>query len=160
MTLIDIAPGRAEVAAALGVGFALPAAATGECDVVIHASASAAGLATALHLAGEEASVVEVSWYGAGEVPVALGEAFHSRRLRLVSSQVGQLPVARRPRWSHRRRMATAVALLADPALDRLLAPGIDFHDLPAQLPDILAAPSGVLCQLIRYPKNAVPPDP
>jgi len=152
VTLVDVAPGRADVAAALGVGFALPDAAPGECDAVIHASASAAGLATALRLAGEEASVVELSWYGAGEVPVALGEAFHSRRLRLVSSQVGQVPASRRPRWSHRRRLAAAVALLADPALDCLLAPAIDFHDLPARLPDILAAPGGVLCQLIRYP--------
>jgi len=152
VTLVDIAPGRAEIAAALGVGFALPEAAPGECDVVIHASASAEGLATALRLAGEEATVVELSWYGEGAVPVALGEAFHSRRLRLVSSQVGALPPTRRPRWSHRRRMAAAVALLADPVLDRLLAPAIDFRDLPARLPDILAAPGGVLCQLIRYP--------
>jgi hypothetical protein len=83
---------------------------------------------------------------------VHLGQAFHSRRLRLISSQVGQIPAARRPRWSYRRRMATAVALLADPALDCLLAPAIDFHELPALLPKILGAPGGVLCQLIRYP--------
>jgi threonine dehydrogenase-like Zn-dependent dehydrogenase len=152
VTLVDIAVERAAVAAPLGVGFALPDAAPTECDVVIHASATAAGLATALRLAGEEASVIELSWYGAGAVPVALGEAFHSRRLRLVSSQVGQIPPQRRPRWTYRRRMATAVALLADPALDCLLAPAIGFDDLPARLADIFAAPGGVLCQLIRYP--------
>lgn len=152
VTLIDIAPRRAAIAAALGVGFALPDAAAGECDVVIHASASAAGLATALRLAGEEASVVELSWYGAGEVPVALGEAFHSRRLRLVSSQVGRVSASRRLRWSHRRRLGAALALLADPALDCLLAPPVDFRDLPARLPEILGEGAGVLCQLIRYP--------
>lgn len=157
VTLIDIVPERAIIAAALGVRFALPDDSPTECDVVIHASASAAGLATALHLAGDEAIVVELSWYGAGDVPVALGEAFHSRRLRLISSQVGQLPAARRPRWSHRRRMATAMSLLADPALDCLLAPPIDFHDLPARLPDLLTAPGGVLCQLIRYPAAPAP---
>lgn len=155
VTLVDIEPRRAAIAAALGVDFALAAEAPDECDVVIHASASAAGLATALELAGEEATVVELSWYGAGAVPVALGEAFHSRRLRLVSSQVGQVSPSRRPRWSHWRRMAAAVALLADPALDILLAPAVDFHDLPARLPDILAEPGGVLCQLIRYPASA-----
>jgi hypothetical protein len=152
VTLVDIDEGRAAIAVALGVRFAPPGAAPGECDVVIHASASAAGLATALRLAGNEASVVELSWYGAGDVAVPLGEAFHSRRLRLISSQVGQVAPSRRPRWSYARRMEAAIRLLADPALDALIAPAVDFHDLPAQLPKILSAPSGVLCQLIRYP--------
>jgi hypothetical protein len=156
VTLVDIDASRAATAAALGVGFALPDATAGECDLVIHASASPAGLATALRLAGDEATVVELSWYGTGDVAVPLGEAFHSRRLRLISSQVGQVAPSHRPRWSHARRMAAAVALLADPALDALLAAPVDFHDLPAQLPKILGAPGGVLCQLIRYPAATV----
>ena len=152
VTLVDIEPRRAAIAAALGVGFALPDAEAGECDLVIHASATAAGLATALRLAGEEASVVELSWYGAGEVAAPLGEAFHSRRLRLISSQVGQVASSRRPRWSHARRMDAAVRLLADPALDCLISPAVDFHDLPARLPKILTESRDVLCQLICYP--------
>jgi threonine dehydrogenase-like Zn-dependent dehydrogenase len=152
VTLVDIDKSRAAAAAALGVGFALPEAAPGECDLVIHASASQAGLATALRLAGNEATVLELSWYGAGEVAVPLGEAFHSRRLRLISSQVGQVAATHRPRWSHRRRMEAALALLADPALDALLTPAVDFHDLPRALAKILTGPGGVLCQLVRYP--------
>jgi NADPH:quinone reductase-like Zn-dependent oxidoreductase len=157
VTLIDIDDSRAAVAATLGVRFALPDAAPGECDVVIHASATAAGLATSLRLAGAEATVVELSWYGAGEVAVPLGEAFHSRRLRLISSQVGQVAPSHRPRWSHARRMEAALALLADPALDAVIAPAVDFPDLPAQLPRILSQPGGVLCQLIRYPASHHP---
>jgi len=152
VTLIDIDKSRAAVAAALGVGFATPEAAPCECDVVIHASASQAGLAMALELAGNEAAVVELSWYGAGAVAVPLGEAFHSRRLRLISSQVGQVAPSHRPRWSHGRRMEAAIALLADPALDALIAPAVDFYDLPVALPKILHPPGGALCQLIRYP--------
>jgi hypothetical protein len=60
-----------------------------------------------------------------------------------------------RPRWSHARRLAAALGLLADPTLDALLAPAVDFHDLPAALPRILTGPDGVLCQLIRYPAAA-----
>jgi hypothetical protein len=93
-----------------------------------------------------------LSWYGAGDVAVPLGGAFHSRRLRLISSQVGQVSPSHRSRWSHGRRLAAALGLLADPALDALLAPAVGFHDLPAALPRILAGPDGVLCQLIRYP--------
>ncbi len=151
VTLIDVDPARAAIAAALGVGFALPEVAPGECDVVYHASATADGLATALRLAGNEARVIELSWYGTGAVAAPLGEAFHSRRLQLVCSQVGQVAPSHRPRWPHARRLAAALALLADPALDTLLAPAVDFDDLPARLSEILADGSGVLCQLVRY---------
>lgn len=154
-TLVDVEPTRADVAHALGVGFALPDEAPAECDLVFHASGTPEGLATALRLAGEEATVVELSWYGTGETPVALGGAFHSRRLRLVSSQVGRVALSHRTRWSPRRRLAAALDLLADPSLDALLAPAVPFHNLPALLPDILGPASGALCQVIRYPAAA-----
>ncbi|HEX9322762.1 MAG TPA: zinc-binding alcohol dehydrogenase [Xanthobacteraceae bacterium] len=151
VVLVDITASRAELAKRLGVDFALPADAPGDCDLVFHASGTPAGLATALRAAGEEAAVIELSWYGSAEVPIRLGEAFHSRRLRLVSSQVGQVAPSHRARWTPQRRLAAALNLLADPALDALLAPAIAFGDLPAQLPAIFAAESGVLCQLIDY---------
>src|SRR5664280_2435662 len=101
VTLVDINPERAEMARKLGVDFAKPDAAPVDCDLVIHASGTAEGLSTALALAGEEATVLELSWYGEGQVAVPLGGAFHSRRLRLISSQVGQVAPSRRPRWTH-----------------------------------------------------------
>ena len=152
VTLVDINPARAELAQKFGVSFATPEAAPTDCDLVVHASGTAAGLATALSLAGFEATVLELSWYGDALVPVPLGAAFHSRRLRLVSSQVGHVAPSHREGWTHHRRLADAVALLADSRLDALLAPAVAFHDLPARLPDILNAKNGVLCQLISYP--------
>lgn len=151
VTLIDIDTRRAALAAALGVRFALPQDAPRDCDVVFHASGHASGLATALEAAGNEAAVVEMSWYGTGEVPLALGGAFHSRRLRLISSQVGQVSPSHRPRWTYRRRLNAALSLLADPALDALLAPAIQFDELPQKLPQVLAPGSGVLCQIVNY---------
>lgn len=152
VTLVDVNPERATIAQALGVQFATPAAAPLDCDVVIHSSANAAGLATALASAGEEATVLELSWYGASAVSVPLGGAFHSRQIRLQSSQVGHISAARRPRWTYRRRLSAALAMLSDPRLDVLLAPAVDFARLPSSLPDILGRQSTVLCQLIRYP--------
>ena len=152
VTLIDVEPSRRELAQALGVSFASPHNAPGECDLVVHASATAAGLAIAIDLAGEEATVLEMSWYGADEVSVPLGGAFHSRRLKLVSSQVGRVAPSHRLRWSFGRRLAAALDLLADARLDALIAPAIKFHDLPRRLPDLLAPKSGVLCQLVVYP--------
>jgi threonine dehydrogenase-like Zn-dependent dehydrogenase len=152
VTLVDINPARAELARTLGVGFARPETAKGDCDLVVHASGHGSGLGTALAIAGEEATVLELSWYGDASVAAPLGGAFHSRRLRLVSSQVGRIAPSHRPRWTHSRRLAAALALLTDARLDALLAPAVGFHDLPRRLPDILDARSGVLCQPIIYP--------
>jgi hypothetical protein len=152
VTLVDINPARKVVAQALGVSFALPDAAPKDCDVVFHASGAPAGLAAAIELAGDEARIIEMSWYGAGAAAIPLGGAFHSRRLSIVSSQVGQIALSHRPRWTHARRMGAALDLLRDPRLDALLAPPVQFADLPAELPRILAPGSGVLCQCIIYP--------
>lgn len=152
VTLIDINPAREELARTLGVGFARPEAARGECDLVVHASGNAAGLGTALALAGEEATVLEMSWYGNTQVTAPLGGAFHSRRLRLISSQVGRIAPSHRPRWTNARRLAAALCLLTDSRLDALLAPAVVFQDLPRRLPDILDDRNGVLCQPIIYP--------
>jgi threonine dehydrogenase-like Zn-dependent dehydrogenase len=151
VTIVDTNHNRARLAAAFGTGFAVPGEAVGDCDLVFHASATAAGLNTALSLAGDEASVIELSWYGLGDVPVQLGGAFHSRRLKLVSSQVGKVAPSHRATWTHRRRLEAALALLADPALDALLAPPVPFAQLPARLPDIFSPESGILCQPIDY---------
>jgi NADPH:quinone reductase-like Zn-dependent oxidoreductase len=152
VTVVDIAASREELAHALGADFVGPDQAPGDCDLVFHASASAAGLSTALRVAGEEATIVELSWYGKGDIAAPLGEAFHSRRLRLVSSQVGKVAPSHRPRWTHGRRLAAAVALLGDPVLDMLIAPAIAFADLPDKLPAVFSADSDAVCQLIRYP--------
>jgi NADPH:quinone reductase-like Zn-dependent oxidoreductase len=152
VTLVDIEPSRALLARALGVGFAAPAQAPDDCDLVVHASGTGAGLATAIDLAGDEARVLELSWYGAGEVAVPLGGAFHSRRLQLISSQVGRVAPSHRPRWTHYRRLAAALDLLADSRLDALLAPAVGFYELPARLPEILKAAGGALCPLVVYP--------
>jgi hypothetical protein len=151
VTVVDTNPQRAAVAAQLGAAFALPEKAPDNCDVVVHTSASATGLATALRLAGDEATVLELSWYGTNDVKIPLGDVFHSRRLKLISSQVGKVAPSRRPRWDYRRRLTAALALLNDPTLDALLAPPVAFGDLPTRLPDILTPQSGVLCQVVRY---------
>ena len=149
--LIDVDPRKAEVARALGVTFCSPAEASGEADVVVHASGSSEGLATALRLAGIEATVLELSWYGDQAVRVPLGEAFHSRRLVLRSSQVGAVAPARRARRNHRQRLELALELLADPRFDALLAPPVRFADLPQAMQGLMAGPSDVMCQPVAY---------
>jgi NADPH:quinone reductase-like Zn-dependent oxidoreductase len=150
--LIDVIPARAPLAAALGCRFAPPDAAAIDADLVIHASGSAAGLVTSLRLAGFEATVLELSWYGDASVAVPLGEAFHNRRLTLRASQVGEVAPARRARRSRRQRLALALELLANPFYDRLLTGENGFDELPAVLARLAAAPGDALCQIVRYP--------
>jgi threonine dehydrogenase-like Zn-dependent dehydrogenase len=157
VTVVDVEGARRPLAA-LGAGFAGPAEAPGEADVVFHASATAAGLDTAIDCAGMEGTIVEMSWYGDKPVQVGLGGAFHSRRLRLVSSQVGHISPGRRPRWDYRRRMQAALQLLDQPALDLLVAEEIAFEEAPRELPRILGRSPGPgahgLAPVIRYPSG------
>lgn len=150
--LVDVDPRREAITHRLGVHFALPERAEGEQDRVIHTSGSPAGLAAALGLAGFEATVVEASWFGARPVSLPLGEAFHSQRLTIHSSQVGHVATAQRGRWDHRRRMATVMKLLDDPALDALISGESPFADLPRVLAELSASPNGALCHRIVYP--------
>lgn len=152
VTLVDVDDSRAALAERLGVAFARPEAAPGGADLVFHATARSEGLKTALDCAGDEATVVELSWYGTAPVTVPLGLGFHALRLRLVSSQVGRVAPGRRSRWDYRRRLAKALELLADDRLDALLGDPIPFDDLPDRLTALMAPGSGVLCPLIRYP--------
>lgn len=149
--LVDIDPGRASVAQALGVGFAPPQDAAVGRDLVFHASASAQGLNTALSLAGREAEIIELSWFGTRTAAVDLGGAFHSQRLTLRASQVGTVSPARAARHSHAQRLALALALCADARLDALFAPDVPFDDLPAALARLADPADRTLCQRVSY---------
>ncbi len=151
VTLVDLATDRADLAASLGMAFAIPAQAPSDADVVFHTSASAPGLATAISACGFEATLVELSWYGDGNIPVPLGGAFHSRRLKLLSSQVGHVASSRRARWDYARRLAAALELLSDVRLDALITEEIAFEDAPLKLPTLLSATAKGLAPVIRY---------
>lgn len=150
VTSVDMNERRRPIAQALGAEFASPDAAPRDADVVFHASASSQGLNTAIRCAGHEGTIVELSWYGDKPVTVDLGDAFHSGRLRLVSSQVGQISPSRRPRWDYPRRRDAAVRLLNNVALDDLVREELAFEDAPQELPRILASSEG-LAPVIRY---------
>ncbi|MGV9639718.1 zinc-dependent alcohol dehydrogenase [Streptomyces sp. NPDC003514] len=151
LQLVDADPSRAEVAKALGVAFASPGDALGDCDLVVHASASEQGLARSLELLRPEGTVLELSWYGDRQVAVPLGEAFHSRRLVLRSSQVGTVSPARAGR-SYADRLALALDLLTDPALDALVTGESPFEELPELLPKLASGRVPALCHRVSYP--------
>jgi threonine dehydrogenase-like Zn-dependent dehydrogenase len=151
VTLVDTDPDRAKVAAGLGVDFADPADAPGGCDLVVHSSATEAGLRRSLELLGPEGTVLDLSWYGDREVSLPLGEAFHSSRLTIRSSQVGTVAAARRGSRTHRDRMTLALELLRDPAYDVLLTGSSPFDELPEVLAAVADGSLAGVCHSISY---------
>ena len=154
VVVTDIDPTRRALAQNLGAQFAAPEDAPGERDLIIHASAAPAGLRHALSLCAFEARIVEASWFGDRDVPLPLGEAFHARRLSIISSQVGAVAPAMRGRRTYAERLGLALSLLADPRLDALVGPETAFEDLPAAYAALLSPPLGTpapLCPIVTY---------
>src|SRR5437763_1350651 len=140
-----------EVAAALGVDFALPGEAAGDRDLVVHVSATSAGLQRSLELLAPEGTVLDLSWYGDREVRLSLGGAFHSGRLGIRASQVGTLSPARRGSRTTADRLALALELLRDPAFDALLTGQSKFDALPDVMARLAAGSLPALCHTITY---------
>ncbi len=166
VTLVDVDLARAEVASALGVDFAPAAgsaadaadadeagdaAAADGCDLVVHTSATSAGLQQSLDLLAPEATVLDLSWYGDADISLSLGGAFHSRRLRIRASQVGTVAAARRGRRTAADRLALALDLLRDPAFDALISGTSRFDELPDVMPRLVDGSLPALCHTIVY---------
>ena len=151
VTLVDVDAGRAGVAAALGVDFAVPAEAADGRDLVVHASATSEGLQRSLELLAPEGTVIELSWYGDSEVRLSLGGAFHSGRLAIRASQVGAVSPARRERRTTADRLALALQLLRDPAFDALLTGASRFGELPDVMARLASGSLPALCHTITY---------
>jgi threonine dehydrogenase-like Zn-dependent dehydrogenase len=151
LQLVDADPARAKTAEALGVDFAAPEDALDGCDLVVHASATEQGLSRALELLAPEGTVLDLSWYGDRRIALPLGEAFHSRRLTVRSSQVGTVSPAARAGRSYADRLALSLDLLADPALDALITGESAFEELPEVLPKLASGEIPALCHRVRY---------
>jgi threonine dehydrogenase-like Zn-dependent dehydrogenase len=151
VTLVDVDSSRADVAAKLGVAFSAPDDAPRGRDIVVHTSATAAGLQRSLELLAPEGNVIELSWYGDTSVNVSLGGVFHSGRLSVRASQVGAVAPARRQTRTTRDRLALALDLLRDDAFDALLTGSSTFDELPVVMAKLADASLPALCHVISY---------
>jgi threonine dehydrogenase-like Zn-dependent dehydrogenase len=151
VTLVDVDAGRAAVASTLGVEFAVPSDAGDGRDLVVHTSATSAGLQTSLDLLAPEGTVIDLSWYGDVDVTLSLGGAFHSRRLGIRASQVGAVAPARRATRTTTDRLSLALDLLRDSAFDALLTGASRFDELPDVMPRLATGELPALCHTITY---------
>ncbi len=156
--VIDINSEKKRIAEKLGLSFHTPdeflSSTSTEMERIFNTSASEKGLQLAIESAAFEAKILEMSWYGEKPVTLNLGGAFHSKRLQIISSQVGHVAPTKRKTHSYSDRMQEAMKLLSDEKLNCLLEPEIAFESLPDHLHDIFNNNSSALCQLVKY-KNA-----
>jgi threonine dehydrogenase-like Zn-dependent dehydrogenase len=148
---VDVDERRRPVAEELGVAFVTPTEAAGHCDLVVHCSATSAGLSRGLDLLGDEGELVELSWYGDKPVEVNLGADFHARRLSIRASQVGTVAAARRARRSYADRLELALDLLRDPAFDALISGNWPFAELPQMVHQLATGELNGLCHVVDY---------
>jgi threonine dehydrogenase-like Zn-dependent dehydrogenase len=153
VTLVDVDPTRAAVASRLGVDFAQPDEIdrAWNRDLVVHTSATGAGLQLSLDLLAAEGTVLDLSWYGDSRIELALGGSFHSGRLGIRASQVGSVAAVRRSRYTHTQRLALAVELLRDPAFDALITGESRFDELPEVMPRLADGTLPAICHTITY---------
>ena len=158
-TVVDTDAARAEVAESLGASFASPADAPTDLDLVVHASGTSAGLQLSLDVLGADGVVTDLSWYGDAPVELALGGRFHSARLGIRASQVGEIAEARRSRRTHADRMALALRLLADPFFDALLSGESAFDELPELMGKLASGSLPALCHTVAYATDEAAPE-
>ena len=152
LQLVDPDPAKRELAREMGVEGVTPQDAMTGCDLVYHASSTEAGLSGALAQLGDEAELVELSWFGSRDPAVPLGADFHARRLRITASQVSAIGAARRHRRSHAERMQLVLEALRDPVFDALISGESDFSELPAVVRELADGALPTLCRAIAYP--------
>ena len=151
VTLVDVDSSRTEVAAALGVAFASPDEADGDQDLVVHTTATSAGLQSSLALLAPETSVLDLSWYGDREVRLSLGARFHSDRLGIRASQVGTVAPSRAGRRTYADRLRLALDLLVDPAFDALLTGSSTLAELPGVMARLADGDRQTICHSVTY---------
>ena len=152
VTLVDVDPTRADVAAALGVRVRAPgrrarSARTSSCTPAPpRPGCSARSTCWSPEGDGGRAELVR-RHRGAA---LRSGGRFHSDRLSIRSSQVGTVATPRRGRRTTEERMALALELLRDPAFDALLTGTSRFEELPDVMPQLASGKLAALCHTDR----------
>jgi threonine dehydrogenase-like Zn-dependent dehydrogenase len=151
LEIAEKSAGRRRLAEAMGFRAAAAAPEARPFDVAFDTSGTPAGLQAAIDSVGVEGRVVAVSWFGTEPAPLDLGGSFHSRRKRIIGSQVSRIPGALRPRWDAARRTELVLRLLERPEFDLHVGPRVAFARLPEAFDALVGRPPKGLSPLIVY---------
>jgi threonine dehydrogenase-like Zn-dependent dehydrogenase len=120
-------------------------------DAAFNTSANEKGFQIGLNSIGFEGRLIELSWYGKKEIKVSLGGDFHSKRKKIISSQVGSLPTDMRSLWDYKRRKDVVFELLKDDYFGELPLEEINFDNAPEAYRDLNNNKINGLAKIIKY---------
>jgi threonine dehydrogenase-like Zn-dependent dehydrogenase len=121
-------------------------------DIAIEATGSPAALQSAIRCAGQEGTVVVISFFGARLVPLLLSPEFHFRRHHIISSQVSNIGSGLQPRWSFARRTRVAFDLLRQQWLKTAITHRLPFERAAEAYQLLDTQPEQAQAVLLMYP--------
>jgi 2-desacetyl-2-hydroxyethyl bacteriochlorophyllide A dehydrogenase len=120
-------------------------------DICIEATGAPSALQAAIRAAGQEGTVVVLSFFGTRQVPLILSPEFHYGRLRMISSQVSSLGSGLQPRWTRERRNAAAFDLLRSDWLVTPVSYEMPFSRAPEAYAILDKSPQDAMGIVLKY---------
>ena len=132
VSVLETDPVKQDIADQLGLlCYGSPEEINTRFDMAFNCTSNEQGLQTCIDKTGLEGKIIELSWYGTGQVKIGLGGTFHSERKRIIASQVSRIPDEKASRWNNKRRKELVFELLKNPEYDELITREVNFEDTP-----------------------------
>jgi len=121
-----------------------------EADVIINTTSNYEVLNQSLDKLTLEGKFIEASWYGNKKGQIKLGGNFHSKRLKIIGSQVSNIPRYMSKRFNYKSRLNMAINALSNDKLLKLVNTESDFNKLDKNYISIINNPDSVM-HAIKY---------
>jgi threonine dehydrogenase-like Zn-dependent dehydrogenase len=119
-------------------------------DVAFEASGAEPALQSAMRLAGDEATICVLAFYGSRPVELTL-DTFHFQRQRIVSSMARVVGSGLQPRWDRKRRFGVVFDILATAPIEQFITHHFDVAEAATAYELLDDPPRGALGVLITY---------
>ena len=119
-------------------------------DVIINTTSDYEVLNQSLDKLTLEGKFIEASWYGDKKGQIKLGGNFHSKRLKIISSQVSKIPRYMSKRFNYKTRLNMAINALSNNKLLKLVNTESNFNYLDKDYISIINNPDSVM-HAIKY---------
>jgi len=120
-------------------------------DVTFDVSGNESALQTCIDKAGYEGKIVSLSWFGTKSTSLKLGGDFHSKRKKLISSQVSNIPLHKQGQWDFRRRKELVFNILQHEFWKKIPFAFIPFEETPAFFNELRVNNTKEIFNIIKY---------
>ena len=121
-----------------------------DIDVVINTTSNYQIINKSFNKLNLEGKIVEASWYGNKKGIINLGGNFHSKRLKLISTQVSNIPKYLSNKHNYKSRLKLAIKALSSNKLLKLVNTESHFNNLEEDYVSIINNPDSIM-HAIKY---------